>query len=533
MEASSPALRRSTGFADFLYRHRFVLFGLWLVHAVLLHALVLGYMSGDGLSYRVTPVIELLQHGELGKWKYPFDWTLRGYVPFVELAHLPFLKLFGLAGLLIGFPLVVFPLCVGAVLRLVREVTSDDRAALFGAFAYVAMPMVNAQVFAGLVDFAVAGILANWLYALLRLRRGVSPVSGFVPLVIATFMLSMARQQGLYIAVALFPFVMYAMFGERTGWHVRITSWASVARATGSLLVGAMPAIALQVYRALTYGSPIAPSELKVLGVKLASGVPMKQYLIDAGIHGDDPASLASGFFNGWVWHVEWPMGAFYHSQWFAAGLLTIFGLVTLPLFVRNATRVERVLVVGLIVVSLLARDFALPRWAYAITIALVLVVGRSMAAAISSRRARPLFWAGCAILFAQLARPEFDLLQIGCGYWFSPRVNVVGSPWFHHGPGELRTLPDRNYEIAIVQRTLSGYIVPLFGRRLKNQIVGTVPADELGDHCAGVRVMLAAHPTAVFIDELDLTNDCARTCVLAGPKACKLWSIHLGDVLR
>src|SRR5215470_10612113 len=115
-------------FTDFVFKYRYPLFAVWWLHVFLIHYFILGYISWDGFSYRVGPVIELLQHGELGTYKYPFDWTMRGYIPFVELVHLPFLALFGLRGLIIGFPWVVFPLCVAAMFLLLRELTGDKRA---------------------------------------------------------------------------------------------------------------------------------------------------------------------------------------------------------------------------------------------------------------------------------------------------------------------------------------------------------------------------------------------------------------------
>ncbi len=163
-------MTRRERFVDFVVRHRRVLFVVWLLHAAFCHFFLLGYMTGDGLAYRLTPVIELLKHGTMGSWKYPTDWSLAGHVPFVELTHIPFLGVLGLRGLLVGFPLVVFPLCVIAVYMFVRALTDSARTATFGAFAYVAMPMINSQPFAGLVDFVVVALLAYWLHALLRLR---------------------------------------------------------------------------------------------------------------------------------------------------------------------------------------------------------------------------------------------------------------------------------------------------------------------------------------------------------------------------
>lgn len=518
LAVSAQALTmRSERFTNFLYRHRVALFAIWLVHAFLIHYFVLGYMSGDGLSYRVVPVVELLQHGDLGKWKYPTDWTLRGYIPFVELAHLPFLLVFGLRGLLVGFPLVVFPLCVAAVFLLVRELTNDPRAAMFGAFTYVAMPMINHQAFAGLIDFAVAGSLAFWLYSVLRLR-GERTWRTWVRIAIATFVLSMSRQHGLYIAVTLFPVVAFACFG--------FANLATSARGALAVLTGAIPAIALQIYRGLTYGSPIAPSELKLLGIRLAEGVPLDQYLRDAGIEGDGAFALAKGFFEGWIWHPDWPMGAFYHSQYMAAGFLFLLAIAVSPMFLRHSTRAERWLIVGLVAVSVLARDFALPRWCYAITIALPIVLGRALSVLAESRRWRPLFWAGCTILILQLLRPEFDILQVRTGEWISPRLNVGKSPLFLKGPADLRAYPDDGYKLVIVETTSTLYVLHLFGIGMTNEVAGTVRANELGDRCAGLASRIAAKPEVLFVDDFDHTKSCTRTCLLPTKSRCRAFRI-------
>ncbi len=342
-------------------------------------------------------------------------------------------------------------------------------------------------------------------------------MSTYARLALATALLATSRQHGLYLIAALLPFVLFAL---------RLGSRKAVLRAVAAVGVGCVPAIALQVYRAVEYGSPIAPSELKLFGIQLASGVPIRNHLIANGIMGDDAVSLAKGFADGWLWKAEWPMGAFYHSQWAGTGFITLFALFMLPVALRVATKTEHRLLVGLVLVSLVARDFALPRWAYTLTIAVVVLMARAMSALATSRRGAPLFWLGASILIAQLFRPEFDLAQIEAGYWISPRVNVMASPWFSRGPGELRTFPDRWYKLAIIEHTRGGYTAHLFGRRLTNEVVGTVRERDLGERCAGVRALLARVPEALFVDDLDLTRSCTRTCVLAGSKACKLFAI-------
>jgi hypothetical protein len=124
------------------------------------------------------------------------------------------------------------------------------------------------------------------------------------------------------------------------------------------------------------------------------------------------------------------------------------------------------------------------------------------------------------------LLRPEVDLAQIRDGHWISPRVNVAASPWFSQGPGRLRLYPDRHFKLAVIEHTYTGYTVPLYGRRLTNEVVGTVRAHELGERCAGLRPLIERIPDVVFVDELDHSRDCSRTCVLPTLKGCTLFRI-------
>ena len=341
-------------------------------------------------------------------------------------------------------------------------------------------------------------------------------------------MLSLARQHGLYLAVVLLPIVLYACLGSRDGFRIRISHPGVVMRAIAAFLVGAVPAVALQIYRGVTYGSPIAPSELKLLGVKLADGAPLSSYLIDAGIQGDSAAALARGFLDGWVWRVEWPMGAFYHSQVMGAGFLFLLAIVVAPVVLRHATPAERWVLFGLLAISVLARDFALPRWCYGLTIAVPIVVGRGMSVLATARRGRPVFWLGATVLFLQLFRPELDILQLRTGEWISPQVNVGRSPLFVRGDAELRPYPDGDYQLAIVETTGRLYTAHLFGVALSNEVVGTIRLTALGERCAGVAPILAAHPEVVFVDDFDHTKACDRTCVIPTRSRCWGYRIRL-----
>src|SRR4029450_2281340 len=112
---------------------------------------------------------------ELGFHRYN-NWALSGFLPFAELLHIPFLVVFGLPGLLIGYPLIVFPLCVIAVYKLGRQLTGSVHGGNFAALAYAALPVVNQQPFTGYIDFIVSAVIAYFVYAVLRLRESPRPL---------------------------------------------------------------------------------------------------------------------------------------------------------------------------------------------------------------------------------------------------------------------------------------------------------------------------------------------------------------------
>ena len=521
---------RSERFADFLYRYRWVLFGIWWIHVFIFHYRILGFFSWDGFGHRGFPIVELAQHGEMAKWKYN-EWSIVGYTPFIELAHIPFLLVFGLKGFIIGFPLVVFPLCVTAVYLLVRELTSDKRAATFGAFAYSALPMVNQQPFSGYIDFAVSGILAFFLYALVRVRASDRPLAPYVRLVIATFMFTMARSQGPYVVVVLFPLIAYALFCEREGRRIRVVMRRRLLLAAAAVAIGAAPAIALQISKYFEYGSPIAPMQFQFLGVTIGDGVTLDQYFKYAGLGGGDLKSLAEGFFEGWIWHKGWPIGAFYASRYLAAGFLFVLAVVLSPVFFRRATRLELWILGAGVLVSLLSRDFGVPRWGYTTVIAICVVTGRAMSALASSERGRPLFWGACAVLFVHLLRPEVDYLQLRQrDKYVSPRLNMTGSKSWIKGRWDVTPFPDGPYRFFILEVPGNNFVLQIFGPSLSNEVLGTILKEKIGPHCEGLAPYAAEAPDALFIDDLDLTKDCSRECAIQ-KNYCLAYRIAPGKV--
>lgn len=206
-----------------------VVLAVWVIHAFILHYWLLGFQSWDGLTHRVPAAVELVKHGEYGFGKFNY-WVLNEYKPFLELAHVPFLYAFKLPGVLIGVPLVVFPLCVASVYLFARELTGEDHCGTFGALAYAAIPLVNQQPFSGYIDFMVSALLAFVLYAFLRLRSEQGKMA-FFRLAAAVLAFTLARQHGVYMLVLLVPALAYALFVTRDGYRLRVVNPRALALA--------------------------------------------------------------------------------------------------------------------------------------------------------------------------------------------------------------------------------------------------------------------------------------------------------------
>ncbi len=515
-----------TRVTEILWKYRCALLALWLVHAFVIHYWLLGFPSWDGFGHRGGPLVELFQHGDMNKWK-SNEWSLRGYTPFIELAHLPFLAVFGMRGFIIGFPLVVFPLCVAAVYLLVRELSGgDERAGFFGCLAYAAIPMINQQPFTNYVDFAVAGLLAFWLYAMVCLRRDERLARKLGRLAIATLLFSLGRSQALYMMIIMVPLIMYGAFGEREGWRIRLRDMKLVALATGVLALASIPTIALQIYKYLEYGSPIAPMQFKFLGLKIGTGVPLETYFRYAGLGGTDLASVARGAFDGWVYRLSWPMPMFYSSTYFAAGFLFVLALVLLPFYLRRASRVERWILGAGLVVSLLAKDIAVPRTSYTTIIALAIVLGRSIPMLAEWKRWSS--WLVVAIVALHLLRPELDIVQAVQGRIITPRMNIASSRHYIKSPWNVRLYADRGYRFVIIGQPQNGFVLPLYGKRLRNEVLTTVSVYTVGPRCVGLRYWTFLDPNVLFIDDFDVTKECRRTCVLSGSGQCGAWKIDV-----
>jgi hypothetical protein len=99
---------------DCIQRYKLGYFAAVLLYLIAVHYWFLGFTTFDGFTYRIPPIVELVQHGNLGGNKFDF-YVARHFYPFFELVHAPFLKLLGLPGLFFSFSLVLFPLATVAV----------------------------------------------------------------------------------------------------------------------------------------------------------------------------------------------------------------------------------------------------------------------------------------------------------------------------------------------------------------------------------------------------------------------------------
>ena len=76
-----------------------------------------------------------------------------------------------------------------------------------------------------------------------------------------------------------------------------------------------------------------------------------------------------------------------------------------------------------------------------------------------------------------------------------------------------------------IVENTFNNFVLHIYGRWLRNEIVGNVRAVEVGEKCANMAPWIEKHPDVLFIDDLDYTKDCARECKISS-WYCRAWKI-------
>jgi len=501
---------RALSVHDWLFRWRFALFGIAVVHFILAHYFVLGMISWDGFGHRVPPVVELVKHGALGLEKYA-NWALVGFRPFVELTNAPFLKVFGLDGLYFGFALTLFPFCTAAIYLFTREATRDRNAALYAATTYVLLPMVNSQLFSGYVDWAIPGLLSFFLYAVLALGREAHTWRTHARIALGTFLFTMARQQAPYLSVFFFAIVAYLIFGERKGIRISLQRRGVLALAAVSFLVGLAPATIAQTLNYLRHGTPIYPYQFNMLGLKVGEGMDFRSLCALAGLREYSAAGFFEASVAAWLVPANWPC-CFFDSRHFGGGLFFITALLTLPLALKKANRETRVLLAAFVFASIGGKDFWLPRYAYTILLSICVCNGLAMSALLERNKQIP-FYAMTAVMALHALRPEWDVFRIHAGEGY-PRMNASNSSLYMKGGLDVPLYPDLGAQLVIAYAPGNNFILPLYGRKLTNSVITSVPKAEIGPRCEGLRAYTERGPNILVVDDEDLTKDCARTCV-------------------
>lgn len=530
MKALMGSASRLTVWIDGVFNKcKWALFALLCLHFIAAHYWLLGISTWDGLSYRVSPIVELIQHGSLGGWKFNYP-AAQHFSPFLELVHLPFLKLLGLSGLYFSFSMVLLPLSIAAVYAFVRELTQDARWGAYSALAFLAIPLVNAQPFSGYIDFAVAGALAYFLYAAIRSLRMESPdLRTLLTLTIATFVFSMARQQTPYVAVLLSGF---------------LPLWFRPAKAfplpppqdrpffkhrfftlLPAFVVGMAPAAAIHLRRFLIYGTPIYPYRFQVLGIGTDAGLTAEYTMAGAGLIAPGWRGMLASFMRGWIWPAEWP-GNFYDSRILGVGLLFWVLMLCLPIAVETMDWNTGKLMLLLSAIAVVAQDFWLPRWSMGLILVLVLGIGGALAASASKGWSWNYFPILLVVLI-HLARPIYDTLAMTRLQQTYYRVNVADSPAFIDGqvaPGELTLYPDLDADFLVVHPVINEFSLLLYGRELTNRIVGTLDPAELEGACPDVAETEADRRIYVVDQMAKLVNvnsGCRWECAIPGPGMC------------
>jgi hypothetical protein len=512
-----------------LFRSIVFVFIALCAYFIAAHYWLLGFTSWDGLSYRIPPIVEFVQHGNLGGWKFNYPPAIYAY-PFFEWVHVPFLLLFGLKGLYFSFSTLLLPFSILSVYLFVRVLTDSTRWAMYSALAYLAIPFVNTQPFSGYIDFAVIGALAFFLYALMRVLRSDKPsVRALSILSLATFIFSMSRQQAPYIAILIMSVLTFwysASWGrdlpsEGGGW----TSFRRMAFLLITFGIGIAPSAILHVSRYLIYGSPIYPYQFSFYGVVSKVGIAQSEVARAAGLIAPGWQGLLASFSRGWLFPDEWPRD-FYDSRILGAGIFFHLTWITLPIYERMMKK-STVLVLALFGgIAIMVQDFWLPRWSMTLVLAVVICVGGALSWLASNGPS----WVYVILLSAvclHFGRPLYDVYTMIELRRTSIRINISESPIFltdEVAEGEKLLYPDIGADFLVVPPVDHEFSLLLYGRNLSNQIVGVLRPSDIGDDCVvpdrgipGRQTLIVDHQGKLS----QLSDTCEWSCEYSTEKRC------------
>jgi len=460
------------------------------VYFIAAHYWFLGFTSWDGLSYRIPPIVEFVQNGNLGGWKFNYPPAIYAY-PFFEWVHVPFLLLFGLKGLYFSFSTLLLPFSIVSVYLFVRTLTDSTRWAMYSALVYIAIPFVNTQPFSGYIDFAVIGALAFFLYALLKvLKSGKPSFRSLTIFSLATFIFSMSRQQAPYIAILITGVLT---FWYSIPWKMEISSRRQPGKAAFQrpvililfFVIGITPTAALHLSRYLTYGSPIFPYQFSFYGIASKVGVAQSEVARAAGLIAPNWQGLLESFRRGWLVPGEWPRD-FFDSRILGAGIFFYLLWITLPIVDQVMSKTTTLIVMLFGVIAIVIQDFWLPRWSMTLVLLVIICVG----GALSRLAAKGPSWVYIILLTAvclHLGRPLYDAYSMIEMQRSSLRINISGSPTFIDNdvsPGEVKLYPDIEADFLIVPPVDHEFYLLIYGQRLSNQIVGILDPSDIENDC-------------------------------------------------
>jgi hypothetical protein len=287
------------------------------------------------------------------------------------------------------------------------------------------------------------------------------------------------------------------------------------------------PALLHQVLNFVRHGSPIYPFRFELFGIKLGNGVTMKELFEFDGLR---DYSLR-GFWNvtkaAYFVPARWPY-CFFDSRNFGDGIFAITTLLTLPLSVPRMNSRTRVLLVTFVVLSIVAKDFFLPRYAYGLLTVFCICNALAMRTLVDHRRLALLYPVALGVVALHAFRPEWDMWRLSQGEVVQ-RLNVTGSTVYTRGDGIVPLFPDLNAHLLIVRQPGNNFVLPLFGRKLTNTVVTSIaktPGETLGPRCAAAHAYTDRDPDMLVVDDEDLTKNCARTCVVDGGWRCAAFKL-------